>query len=176
MHLPYRIHLGGCLERPVEIILEGPVPPTELELHEAKSIKIGPLIHGIHGIGALGFPMWMLSINSMFGILFSLTFYDGYWSVMMSRKNLNPIQFWCSNSGLWVSHFATEFPIFFLPKTAMFTARFILQQDPIIPCAPIADPRCQAMELEFWRNWDEKNCVFSGDELMKRYHAKCNGK
>lgn len=80
-------------------------------------------------------------------------------------------QFWSMNH-----HFATEFPIFFLPKTAMFTARFILQQDPTIPCAPIADPRCQAMELEFWRNWDEKNSVFSGDELMKRYHAKCHGK
>ena len=52
----------------MEIILEGPVPPTELQLHEAKSI---------HGIGALGFPMWMLSINSMFGMYFHARFLMG---------------------------------------------------------------------------------------------------
>eukprot|EP00434_Breviolum_minutum_P039583 symbB.v1.2.035153.t1/scaffold4672.1/size36684/2 len=34
---------AGCLERPVEIILEGPVPPTELQLHEDPIIPCAPI-------------------------------------------------------------------------------------------------------------------------------------
>ena len=128
--------IGGCLERPVEIILEGPLPATELELHEASWISLGVLA----SIPLLDHRCReKSSFNSVYSFQVVYVVHQHYDFSKESKSNptLNQILLYQPPFCNWVSQFHPS-------KNAP-------PQDPMVPSAPIADPRCQAMELELWR-------------------------